>query len=182
MAELPLKQQYVINALPAIGQRHLLALPPAGGDWRPPLAALAAALERVEHFYDSMGGVVGYQLKSLELIIANTHGGADNITSSSSSSSSGAAGSADANNGAAAAGSAAAAPPGDGEVTYHVPPALDLAGEGGRRVGAEAAAAGVLALPFMAEILPVGGAARSLSLVVSRRMLVAQPAAVAVQR
>jgi hypothetical protein len=42
-------------------------------------------------------------------------------------------------------------------VSYHVPQALDLAGEGGREVGARTAAAGLAALPRMAEILPLGG-------------------------
>lgn len=37
---------------------------------RPRLLDLAARLGRVEQFYDSVGGVLGYQLKSLELIVA----------------------------------------------------------------------------------------------------------------
>lgn len=41
---------------------------------------------------------------------------------------------------------------------YHVPRALDLAGEDGREVGQRTAAAGLMALPRMAEIYPVGGA------------------------
>ncbi len=45
-------------------------------------------------------------------------------------------------------------------VSYHVPRALDLAGEGGREVGVRTAAAGLVALPHMAEIYPVGGEAR----------------------
>lgn len=40
---------------------------------------------------------------------------------------------------------------------YHVPHALDLAGENGRELGEQAASQGLMALPRMAEIYPVGG-------------------------
>eukprot|EP00983_Pelagomonas_calceolata_P071660 1151352-Pelagomonas_calceolata.AAC.5 len=37
-----------------------------------PLAELAALLMRVDQFYDSIGGLVGYQAKSIELILEGT--------------------------------------------------------------------------------------------------------------
>ncbi|GBF98740.1 nucleotide-diphospho-sugar transferase [Raphidocelis subcapitata] len=160
LAALPLEQQYAIKALPAIGQGHLLTLAPEDGDWSSPLRKLASSLVRVDTFYDSMGGLVGYQLKSLQLIAAGS--GSPEAPTGSPQAPEGS---------PEAPGSAAGLPSGGegspeapGEVTYHVPPALDLAGEAGRRVGARAAAAGILALPFMAEILPVGGAGDRLGL------------------
>lgn len=90
-----------------------------------------------------MGGLVGYQLKSLQLITAGQ---------GSPEQSGVAAGSPGQSDSEAQSGGQSGA-----EVRYHVPPALDLAGEAGRRVGARAAAAGILSLPYMAEILPVGG-------------------------
>jgi hypothetical protein len=142
-----------------------LPLPPAtDGCWAAPLQRLAAALERVETFYDSMGGLVGYQLKSLQLIIANTKDSISDLEpnngagagSSMEASSSGGSSSSSSSSSSVDSGSGVA-PAGGKDVTYHVPPALDLAGEGGRRVGARAAAQGIMSLPFMAEILPVGG-------------------------
>jgi hypothetical protein len=49
-------------------------------------------------------------------------------------------------------------------VTYHVPPGLDLAGEAGSQLGVRAAAQGLLAMPYLSEILPVGGAGDRLGL------------------
>ena len=40
---------------------------------------------------------------------------------------------------------------------YHVPQGLDLAGEAGRGLAAWVAAQGLKAMPYMAEIYPVGG-------------------------
>lgn len=104
-----------------------------------------------------MGGLIGYQLKSLQLIIANTSSegnDAPGVTREAGDAR-------DAFEGLQQVERDGGASPvhcaGDAEVRYHVPPALDLAGEGGRRVGARAAAHGILAMPFMAEILPVGG-------------------------
>ena len=111
-----------------------------------------------------MGGVVGYQLQSLRLIVANGGGGGGGGSGASSG----------ANNSTTSSSTSAdqqQQQEGDADddprrerVTYHVPPALDLAGEGGRRVGARAAAAGILSMPFMAEVLPVGGAGDRLGL------------------
>ncbi len=51
------------------------------------------------------------------------------------------------------------------EVRYRVPKGVDLAGEEGSGVGVAAAAQGLAALPFLAEIYPVGGAGDRLGLV-----------------
>jgi hypothetical protein len=40
------------------------------GEWAPQLEELAQKLEKVQSFYDCLGGIVGYQLKCLELIDA----------------------------------------------------------------------------------------------------------------
>jgi len=124
-------------------------LPPVDGCWVTALHKLASALTRVDHFYDSMGGLVGYQLKSIQLIIGASATSDDSAAAGDDSAAS-------SSNPGVSDGAAARAD-GAAEVQYHVPPALDLAGEAGRRVGARAASHGILALPFMAEILPVGG-------------------------
>ncbi len=131
---------------------------PPDDDWLTPLRKLAAALVRVEQFYDSMGGLIGYQLKSTRLIVANAAADGANANATASGAADGGSSSATSSSSSSSSSSAPAAQPQGGEVRYHVPPALDLAGEAGRRVGARAAAQGILSLPFMAEILPVGGA------------------------
>eukprot|EP00879_Flechtneria_rotunda_P005108 GHRR01005389.1.p1 GENE.GHRR01005389.1~~GHRR01005389.1.p1 ORF type:complete len:883 (+),score=260.17 GHRR01005389.1:598-3246(+) len=181
MSQLPLDQQYVLMCLPVMGQKHVLMLPPTDGQWLQPLSALAAALCRVETFYDSMGGLIGYQLKSLQLILAASNCQANseaaaaisNGNSSSKEPSNGTA--ATCNNGTSNAASNGTTVPvtevpansltdDQAHVTYHVPPGLDLAGEGGRQLGVRAAAQGLLAMPYLSEILPVGGAGDRLGL------------------
>jgi hypothetical protein len=130
----------------------------------PALARLAGALCRVDTFYDSMGGLVGYQLKSLELILsaeAAAAGAAAAAAPSHHNSSSSAQ-----QQGPAAGDEAAQAQAAEGSPSacYHVPPGLDLAGEAGRQLGQRAAAEGLLAMPYLAEILPVGGAGDRLGL------------------
>lgn len=44
-----------------------------------------------------------------------------------------------------------------GDVTFHMPRGPNLAGPNGRQLAAESAAAGLEALPHMAEIYPLGG-------------------------
>jgi hypothetical protein len=131
------------------------------------LVSLANYLLRIEHFYDSIGGIVGYQAKSVSLIVAGTaelrdaqrarqHQGSNNSQHGSNL----------VHAPSAPSESLTWQEPGashslqEGEVAelrYHVPRALDLAGEGGREVGQRVAAAGLAALPRMAEIYPVGG-------------------------
>lgn len=43
------------------------------------------------------------------------------------------------------------------DVTFHMPQGPNLAGPNGRQLAAESAAAGLEALPHMAEIYPLGG-------------------------
>lgn len=114
------------------------------------MTSLAETLSRVDTFYDSMGGLIGYQLKSLQLITAAKATAATTA--------------------AAAAGSRHGgddcSPVEDEQahVTYHVPPGVDLAGESGRDTGVKAAAQGLLSLPYLSTILPVGGAGDRLGL------------------
>ncbi len=56
--------------LPFVATPHPAEPPSPPAALRPRLLDLAARLCRVEQFYDSVGGLLGYQLKSLELIVA----------------------------------------------------------------------------------------------------------------
>jgi UTP---glucose-1-phosphate uridylyltransferase len=163
--------RFLALALPAIGQAHVLALPPpassSSGDdagasssssssssWLCALEALCAQLARVEAFYDSMGGLVGYQRASLRLVIEGTAAleqqqqqqqqapAADNSHQNPTN-------------------------PAIFEDTYLVPPpTLDLAADTpeAQAAGARAVAQGVLATPRLAEVWPVGGAGDRLGL------------------
>ena len=132
------------------------------------LERLVASLLRVEQFYDSIGGVVGYQLKSLQLIAAGMHqlqahaqhasdavlqpaSSATSLSSVSSLSS--------LDSPSAACQGPAAVHEGVTSTSFHVPRGLDLAGEAGSEVGVHAALQGLSAMPQMAEIYPVGGKA-----------------------
>ena len=90
---------------------------------------LAATLKRVEVFYDSIGGLLGYQHKSLQIMVERQQHTGDPCS-----------------------GNAPAA-----EVSFHMPRGPDLAGPDGRQLAAQSAAAGLDALPHMAEIYPLGG-------------------------
>lgn len=130
-------------------------LPPAGGHWEGPLTSLSEALKRVDTFYDSMGGLVGYQLKSLQLI----------TSAKATAAATAATPAADGCGRQAGAGSDGSAVEDEqAHVTYHVPPGLDLAGEAGSDTGVKAAAQGLLSLPYLSTILPVGGAGDRLGL------------------
>lgn len=129
------EEQYVIKCLPVLGQAHVLCSNDPDINFEENLRKLAGNLLRVETFYNSMGGVVGYQLESLQLILAAE---AEQHQSD------------DAEKAV--------------QITYHKPPGLDLSGEGGSEPGKQAAANGLKALPFMAEIYPVGGAGDRLGL------------------
>ncbi|GIL74006.1 hypothetical protein Vretimale_5061 [Volvox reticuliferus] len=158
-------QQLLLLSLPAMLQEHVLMEPPAAA-LRPPeallplLASLAARLARVEHFYDSVGGLLGYQLKSLQLIVAGMQ---DKGTRNRQHEQHAAAAEKTASNATGTV--AAAAPPPPPKISFHVPRGMDLAGEEGSGVGVAAAAQGLASLPFMAEIYPVGGAGDRLGLV-----------------
>lgn len=91
------------------------------GDVEARLRRLVHKLQAVEAFYDSMGGIVGYQLKSLELIAGCDAGGCE----------------AGEGAGGAAGGRPAAS------TSYHAPHGPDLAGEGGRALGTRVRTAAV---------------------------------------
>lgn len=96
------------------------------------LNVLCANLQHVDSFYDSIGGLAGYQLKCLEMMMApprNQPKGAAKQDAAASSE----------------------------ETKFHMPQGLDIAGHHNRRAAAVAAATGLEALPYMAEILPLGG-------------------------
>lgn len=107
----------------------------------------------MDTFYDSMGGLIGYQLKSLQLITSAKVTAA--VTAASAAADGG-------RQGAGSDGSAVEDE--QAHVTYHVPPGLDLAGEAGSDTGVKAAAQGLLSLPYLSTILPVGGAGDRLGL------------------
>lgn len=157
------EEVYTILCLPAMSQEHVLTSPlsegrhrsfnpsfygrtlhkplmsnrhwhdldgtcaPAGTSFRTSVQQLASTLKRVDTFYNSIGGLLGYHRKCLQIMLERT----DQQT--------------------AAPGQAAE------EVTFHMPRGPDLAGPLGRQLAAESAAAGLEALPHMAEIYPLGG-------------------------
>jgi hypothetical protein len=86
---LPVEDQFLLLCLPAIGQGHVLqqgAAPAASAaaaaafvsspmeEAHPELPKLLETLRRVETFYDSLGGILGYQEKSLSLVAGGTEG------------------------------------------------------------------------------------------------------------
>lgn len=101
---------------------------PAGTSFRTAVQQLASTLKRVETFYNSIGGLLGYHRKCLQIMMEKST-----------------------DQQPAALGQSA------GEVTFHMPQGPDLAGPQGRQLAAESAAAGLEALPHMAEIYPLGG-------------------------
>ena len=94
------------------------------------LSRLADVMQRADVFYSSLGGILGYQAKCLELIQQNR----DRSLGCSSTPDSA----------------------GDG-VHFHMPQGPDLDGIRGREIAAAEAAKGLEALPHMAEIWPLGG-------------------------
>ena len=91
---------------------------------------LASTLKRVELFYNSIGGLLGYHRKCLHIMLERSEQQSSTEAQSAS--------------------------PMQG-VTFHMPRGPDLAGPDGRQLAAESAAAGLEALPHMAEIYPLGG-------------------------
>lgn len=110
-------------------QLHL-ASAHAGTSFRAAVQHLAKTLKRVEVFYNSLGGLLGYQHKCLDIMLERQQQAQREV----------------------ADGSSAAA-----DVTFHMPQGPNLAGPNGRQLAAESAAAGLEALPHMAEIYPLGG-------------------------
>ncbi|GFR51311.1 hypothetical protein Agub_g13676 [Astrephomene gubernaculifera] len=166
LRQLPPSQQQLLLCLPAMGQQHVL-MEPLGAPSSPPaslapqLSSLASRLARVEQFYDSVGGLLGYQLKSLQLILAGMQDKAARMQEQQQQhpQQQQQQPTADASPTSPASASSPSA-------TFHVPRGgLDLAGEAGAGVGVAAAAQGLAGLPFTAEIYPVGGAGDRLGLV-----------------
>ncbi|GIL54243.1 hypothetical protein Vafri_9817 [Volvox africanus] len=162
LSQMVADQQLLLLSLPAMLQEHVLMEPPsaplrAPEALLPHLTSLAARLARVDQFYDSVGGLLGYQLKSLQLIVA----GMQDKSARSKQHEQHAAGAEETAAADAAANPAAPPPP---QISFRVPRGMDLAGEEGSGVGVAAAAQGLASLPFMAEIYPVGGAGDRLGL------------------
>lgn len=99
----------------------------------------------MQSFYDSLGGIAGYQLKCLELIVAAR---VEELSDREAESSDHAAA------GSTAAAGSNAAP----HVDFLVPQGTSLQGLQGRHAGQRAAADGLRAVPELAEIYPLGGA------------------------
>jgi len=188
------EHRFLALALPAIGQAHVLALAPEGAEtaaaaaatdggrgavaataaaaaaWLPSLEALCASLARVEAFYDSMGGLVGYQLASVRLVVEGTAAleqQQQEQQQEEQQQRSGSAAPPRADRAAHASAAAAAPATTTTTTTFHVPPpTLHLAAgtPEAEAAGARAVAAGVRATPFLAEIWPVGGAGDRLGL------------------
>ena len=102
------------------------------------LRQLAAALLRVDAFYDSLGGLAGYQLRCLELCASAAAEDEQRVA------------------GGAGNGSAPR------DVVLRMPVGVDLAND--RLAARRAAADGLHALPYMAEVYPLGGAGDRLGL------------------
>eukprot|EP00897_Mesotaenium_endlicherianum_P006387 jgi/Mesen1/5777/ME000293S04932 len=100
---------------------------------------LLGMLRAVDRFYDSIGGILGYQLASLELVrAAEEEKSAQHLHSSAASSIS------------------------HGDESYYVPVGRDLSRD--KEYATQAAFWGLEGLPQMAEIYPLGGAGDRLGL------------------
>jgi UTP---glucose-1-phosphate uridylyltransferase len=95
---------------------------------------------KVQQFYDALGGIVGYQLKCLELIAAAKSKELEEAEAKA--------------NGSADDGA-------DAHTDFLIPQGPNLQGPEGRRVAQRAAADGLRAMPDLAEIYPLGGTIRA---------------------
>ena len=152
-------EAYCIACLPALGQGHVLLSPTPS----PPIAAvgtpygdeetfsllftrLAASLVGVEQFYDSLGGLVGYQLQCLTLIqrhqkkdvevVGEVHTTAKNNNNHNI----------------------------DKDMELLIPDGLDLSSPHQATEAKRAIIQGLHSLPLMSEIYPLGGAGDRLGL------------------
>lgn len=130
------RQAYSLVCVVAIGQEHVLRVLPTRGALSEALEYLSSNLAHVEEFYDSIGGLAGYQLQCLQLI--EEHKCQDSTSSTPD------------------------ARCRSNDVEYLVPSGLDLAKD--TNAAAEATARGLAGLPQMAEIYPLGGAGDRLGL------------------
>jgi hypothetical protein len=126
--------------------------------------SLAEKLVKVQRFYDALGGIVGYQLKCLQLICdARVREFASMSQSEYSSLDGSTLDLSDTDvlsQHSTAASAAAAAAETEEDVEYLVPQGLKFnKGAEGRALAQYAAGAGLRAIPELAEIYPLGGAA-----------------------
>ena len=131
------RRAFALMCVVAIGQEHVLRVLPTAGALGEALEYLSSNLAHVEEFYDSIGGLAGYQLQCLLLI--EEHQQCQGPTSSTQDTRCR-----------------------SSNVEYLVPSGLDLAKD--RDEAAAATARGLAGLPQMAEILPLGGAGDRLGL------------------
>ncbi len=121
---------------------------PADEGLKPGLLRLAEALARVDDFFGSLGGLPWYQLRCLRFV-------ADAAEQAEGSDASAAAALDCSDSGATGGCGAAAASLCDGQQAFHMPTGVDL--ENDVEAATRAAAQGLQALPYMAEIYPIGG-------------------------
>ena len=161
--------------LPPAGSHHTHTTTTTHASPHPPPPP--AALARVEDFYDSIGGLVGYQAQCLELIGQQQAEGVRACAASSGDSLSlsssedwppGMLAAATAGGPSGDAGRSAAGPPPQHQpattTEFLVPAGLDLASPEQAGEAAAAVAAGIAALPHLAEVYPLGGAGDRLGL------------------
>lgn len=122
----------MILCIIAMGQHHLFEVVPCNGDLVQALEELADDMLKLEEFYDSIGGLAGYQLQCLRLIAEQQAVKQSESTTTAKST-----------------------------VEFLVPPGLDISQPDD---AAHAAFIGLLGMPRMAEIYPLGGAGDRLGL------------------
>ncbi|GMH42585.1 hypothetical protein BSKO_10504 [Bryopsis sp. KO-2023] len=143
--KLNLHQILAILSLVAMDQEHVLGSMEDGDEYLSAIDEMASNLVRLEKFYNSLGGLVGYQVKSLELMRAGIMKGHDE------------------ENGGGAERNGLEYLCGGEETEYLLPEFLDLSEEQSHQV-IGAVAEGIRAVPGMAEIYAVGGAGDRLGL------------------
>lgn len=136
--------------------------PPADGQWAAGLRHLAQQLLQVDSFYDCLGGLVGYQLKSLQLIIGCPEETAAPPAAPAPPSSPLPSAShhvdhhLEQQHAGISISSSSRQQAGRGSsLSYSMPPGTDLSGEDDWAISE--AAKGIEAMPLLAEIYPVGG-------------------------
>ena len=138
LTSLPPKEAFCLLCLVAIGQEHVLHVLPVNGALAEGITSLCSSLTQVEEFYDSIGGLAGYQLQCLQLIEQHAHGGATSSVEDATGI--------------------------DSDVEFLVPTGLNLSSSADASAAAAATVRGLLGLPQMAEIYPLGGAGDRLGL------------------
>lgn len=135
------RKAYCILCLLEIGQRHVLSALAedrlVNGAYRAALDRLSASLEGVEEFYDSIGGIAGYQVTALSIMLE----GAGSID--------------EADGPACHEGGGKAS-----KIDMLVPEGVDIRSDDARA----SVVAGIKAMGQMAEIYPLGGAGDRLGL------------------